>query len=227
MEIAIEHPELRAVSAWFHAPEGTPRQSAFLLAHGSGADPRSEFLLAIAEGLCARGYRVLSFRYAYMELAKQRGKPRPPDRRERLEQVHERALEELQRLAPGVRPILAGKSLGARISTYLAARGANARGLVLLGYPLHPPGQPERCRSEHFPALVQPALFFAGTRDEFCDLALLRAALATYGGNARLDVLDGADHGFERLRSAHGSSNDLWQAMLDAIADWEAQTFGE
>ena len=63
---------------------------------------------------------------------------------------------------------------------HLAAQGADCAGLVLFGYPLHPPGKPERERSEHFPAIAQPALFLQGTRDKLCELDRLRRALATF-----------------------------------------------
>ncbi len=181
----------------------------------------------MAQGLCQRGYRVLSFRYAYMELARRAGKPRPPDRRAMLEHVHERALDTLLALEPQPRAILAGKSLGGRISTHLAAKGAIAHALVLLGYPLHPPHQPERCRSEHFPAIAQPALFLQGTRDEFCTLPLLQQALVTYGGRAQLCVLEGANHGFELTRKAGKSTRQLWDEVLERIVSFETSCFSD
>jgi hypothetical protein len=227
VNIQVDWPELDSVEAWFHAPAARPRGSAFLLAHGSGADPTSEFMLAMAVGLAARGFPTLTFRYAYMELAKRAGKPRPPDAREKLEHVHLLALERLRELAPRARPILAGKSLGGRIASIVASKGADARGLVLLGYPLHPPGEPRRQRSEHFPAICQPALFLQGTRDEFCELGLLRKALSTFGGRATLSVVDQADHSFEVPAGAGRTRAEVHADLLDRVDRWEREVFPE
>jgi len=197
--IPIEHPELESVSATAHAPDRDRGAAAVLLAHGAGAPPASPFMQAMARGLAARGFPVLAFHYPYMQLNARDGKRRGPDRAPLLEAVHTSALaaldEHFGRRAR--RALLAGKSLGGRIGTHLAAKGADCAGLVLFGYPLHPPGQPERVRSEHFPAIVQPALFLQGTRDALCDLELLRKALQTYGGKATLAVIEGGDHSLQ------------------------------
>jgi predicted alpha/beta-hydrolase family hydrolase len=229
--IPIEHPELESVSATAHAPDGAAREreAAVLLAHGAGAPPSSPFLRAMALGLAARGFPVLAFHYPYMQLNARDGKRRGPDRAPVLEAVHSAALAVLEQHfgRRSRRPLLAGKSLGGRIGTHLAAKGADCAGLVLFGYPLHPPGRPERVRSEHFPAIVQPALFLQGTRDALCDLELLRPALRTWGGKATLAVIEGADHGFSVPKHSGRTDAEIREELLGRVAAWESETFPE
>ena len=225
-ELTLEVPhEVDRVTALWDRPAGRARGRSVLLAHGSGADMRAPFLESMAVGLCARGFAVLRFRYPYMERMAREGRRRPPDRAPVLEAAHAAVLAHLLEREDGRRPILAGKSLGGRMSTHLAAKGADAAGLVLFGYPLHPPRRTERRRSEHFPALVQPALFLQGTRDELCDLSLLREALGTYGGQATLEVVEGADHGFDVLIRSGRTRAQVQAQLLDAVDRWERPTF--
>lgn len=213
------------LSACFDAPDGEPRGSAVLLAHGAGHHLESPWMEALALGLAARGFPVLRFNYPYRERARSAGAERPPDPRPVLEDAHAAALAALATLAPGKRLLLAGKSLGGRISSYLAAKGHACAGLVLFGYPLHPPGKPERTRSEHFPAIVQPALFLQGTRDEFAELELLRTALGRYGGRASLRVIEDADHGFHVPRRSGRGDDEVRAELLEHVSSWEAATF--
>ena len=225
LEIAVPHPAVGCVGALLQRPAGRARERAVLLAHGAGADMHSDFLVAMAQGLCALGFVVLRFRYPYMERIAIEGRRRPPDPAPALEAAHAAALDELVRRVGGGRPLLAGKSLGGRIGTHLAARGAEVSGLVLLGYPLHPAGRPETERSEHFPALVQPALFVQGTRDALCDLERLRRALAHYGGEPTLALIEGGDHSFDVPRRLGRSPQTVRSEILARIDAWERRTF--
>jgi predicted alpha/beta-hydrolase family hydrolase len=226
-EIAIEvrHPKVERVAARLHEPAGERRARAVLLAHGAGSDMDSPFLTAIAAGLAQLGFAVLRFRYPYMELRARDGTRRPPDAAPLLEAAHAAALQELARTVGGARPILAGKSLGGRIGTHLAAKGADASGLVLLGYPLHPPRQPAHERSEHFPALVQPALFVQGTRDALCELPNLQRALAHYGGRATVHVIEGADHSFDVPARSGRTPDQVRSEIVARIDAWERSEF--
>lgn len=201
------------------------RASTLLFAHGAELDFDSEFMRAIAELLAARGFDVLRFRYPYMERREREAKKYPPDRMPVLEDAHFRVLASLRERVGSGRILLAGKSMGARVSTHLAAKGADAAGLVLFGYPLHPAGKPTEERREHFPAIVQPALFLQGTRDPLCDLAKLERALATYGGRATVHVVDDADHGFDVPKRAGRSRAEVLASLADAVAAWEARAF--
>lgn len=222
-EIAVEHPRVAVVAARIDRPSGAPREAAILLAHGSGVDMEHPWMERAALALVARGFAVLRFRYGYMQRAEELGRVQPPDRAPLLEAVHELALAELRRRLEPRRVLLAGKSMGARMATHLAAKGAPAHGLVLYGYPLHPPGKPERERSEHFAMCVQPALFLHGTRDEFGSVDALRGALRRYAGRAALEVIEGGDHSLERPKAA-GESLDAVLARAAAAVDlWERE----
>ncbi|MCK6446593.1 MAG: dienelactone hydrolase family protein [Planctomycetes bacterium] len=220
----IELERLRVATLWDegHAPR---RSSTVLFAHGAELDFDSEFMRALAGLLAERGFDVLRFRYPYMERRERDGRKFPPDRMPVLEDAHFRVLATLRERIGAGRILLAGKSMGARVSTHLAAKGADASGLVLCGYPLHPAGKPDEERREHFPAIVQPALFLQGTRDPLCDLVKLERALATYGGRATVHVVDDADHGFEVPKRAGRSRAEVLGSLADAVAAWEASAF--
>ena len=98
-------------------------------------------------------------------------------------------------------------------------------GLLLFGYPLHPPKRPEKLRHEHFAAIVQPALFLQGTRDTLCDLELLRQALQTYGGSALVEEIEGADHGFHVPKSSGRTDEDVLEGLIESAEQWAQQTF--
>lgn len=214
-----------ALSARYDAPERDVRGSAILLANGAGFHLDAPWMAAAARGLAARGFPVLGFNYLYRERALRERREKPPDAAPVLEEAHAAALTALAERASGRRLILAGKSLGGRIGTHLAAKGEGCAGLVLFGYPLHPPGRPEKPRSEHFAAIAQPALFLQGTRDELAELELLRAALARFGGRATLEVIEGADHSFRVPRKSGRTDEEVREALLDCVERWERETF--
>lgn len=160
-----------------------------LLAHGAGTNQEHPNMIAIRDGLAALGHQVMTFNYPYTE----RGSKRP-DRTEKLVECHQAAAEAL---GQGVDQIfLAGRSMGGRMGTYLAAEGYPCSGLVLYAYPLHPPGKPEKLRVAHFPDVSQPMIFFQGTRDPLSRMELFERHIATLP-NATVDLLEGATHGFK------------------------------
>lgn len=225
LEIPVELAGQGSVSGLLDLPQADSGRCVLLLAHGAGAGATHPFLQAVAQGLAARGLAVLRFHYAYAERALREGRQRPPDRRPVLESVHQSALNTLRARFPDRRVLLGGKSMGGRMGTYLAAGGADCAGLVLVGYPLHPPGRPEKLRSEHFGTIAQPALFLQGTRDALCDLELLTPALETWGGRVTLHVVEGADHGFEVLKKSGRTHAEVIEEICDAIDEWERATF--
>ena len=153
-----------------------------ILAHGAGAPQTHPFMTAFARLLSARGIDVVTFNFLYME----RGR-RVPDPKARLEACY-RAVIAAARARAGDgnrRIVIGGKSMGGRIATQVAAEdGADGAeigvdGLVLLGYPLHPPGRPDKPRTAHLPAVAAPMLFVQGERDAFGTPDELRPVLAT------------------------------------------------
>ncbi|HEX8860881.1 MAG TPA: alpha/beta family hydrolase, partial [Actinomycetes bacterium] len=164
-----------------------------VLAPGAGSQVTGPSLCGVAAGLAARGHPVLAFNFAYAE--RRRPFPDPPAR---LESAWRDAVAfALARLGGPL--VLGGRSMGGRIATHLAAAGERCAGLALLAYPLHPPGRPQRLRTDHWPRLTVPVLFVQGDHDELCDLDLLewerRGRLG--GAPSRLHLLRGADHEFQ------------------------------
>ena len=139
--------------------------------------------------------------------------------------MHRAAHAELRERYPERRLVLAGKSMGGRMSTYLSAEGDDCAGLALFGYPLHPPGKPEKLRSEHFPAIAQPALFLQGTRDALCDLELLRRELELFGGQATVEVLEDADHDFGVLKRTGRAREEVRADLARRFEAWERSTW--
>jgi len=193
------------VSGAWNRPDGDAR-SALILAHGAGHGMDTRLLVDIAEALAARGVAVLRFNFPYME-ARRRG----PDPQPRLEAcyraVADTVAEEFER------PYLGGKSMGGRIASHVVADGFPGAGLVFLGYPLHPPGQPERIRDAHLRQTEVPMLFLQGARDPFATPDLLHATVDGLP-SARLVKIDGGDHSFKvRGRSAAEMAAELVEAI--------------
>jgi len=176
------------VSGAWNRPDGDAR-SALILAHGAGHGMNTRLLIDIGEALAARGVAVPRFNFPYMEAGR-----RGPDPQPRLEAcyraVADTVAEEFER------PYLGGKSMGGRIASHIVAEGFPAAGLVFLGYPLHPPGQPERIRDAHLRQIEVPMLFLQGTRDPFANPDLLHQTVKGLPG-ARLVEIAGGDHSFK------------------------------
>lgn len=163
-------------------------ENGILLAHGAGTDQEHPNMVALRAGLADAGHTVMTFNYAYAE----RGAKRP-DRTEKLVECHQAAAEALRQDVDSL--FLAGRSMGGRMGTYLAAEGYESKGLILYAYPLHPAGRPEKLRVAHFPDVTQPMLFFQGTRDPLSRMELFDRHIRPLP-NAYVEVLEGANHGF-------------------------------
>ncbi len=164
---------------------------AIVLAHGAGAPMDSPFMNVVAAGLAAGGLRVARFEFPYMRRRRETGERRPPDREPALRAAW---LEAIAALGGGERLVIGGKSLGGRMAS-LVADEAGARGLVCLGYPFHPPGQPDRLRTAHLRDLRTPTLIVQGTRDPFGT----REEVAGYDLSPAIRVvwLEDGDHSFK------------------------------
>lgn len=157
-----------------------------LVAHGAGTNQEHPTIEGLRRGL-ATGARVMSFNYPYTE----RGSKRP-DRQEKLLASHRAAADVLSQDVDSL--FLAGRSMGGRIGTYLAADGYPTAGLILYSYPLHPAGKPEKLRVDQFEHIDAPMLFFQGTRDALSRMDLFEKHIASLP-NAEVDLLEGATHG--------------------------------
>ena len=188
-------------------------ETTLILAHGAGAPLDHEFMAFFASALAEGGVRVVRFNFLYMEAGK-----KAPDRAPVLESTYRAVLESVSE--PGGRaPFIGGKSMGGRIGTHLAAEGADISGVVLLGYPLHPPGRPEKIRDAHLYETEVPLLFVEGTRDPFCPLETL-AGVREKLPKSELFVVEDGDHSLKVRKSSGRSTQEAWSEAVDVIVEW-------
>jgi predicted alpha/beta-hydrolase family hydrolase len=159
-----------------------------LLAPGAGADRNQVALVAIDEAVTSAGGVVVRMDFPYRRAGR-----RSPDRPPVLLAAAREEADSLARRCDHL--VMGGRSMGGRICSMAAAEGVEVAGLVLISYPLHPPGRPDKLRVEHFPELECPCLFVSGTRDAFGSPAELEAAAAAIPGPVTHRWIDGKDHG--------------------------------
>jgi uncharacterized protein len=191
-----------------------------ILGHGAGAGQSSSFMVDFATGLAARGIDVLTFNFPYME--RQR---RLPDPNDRLEACYRAVIDAVRRDGRRNRHGLAigGKSMGGRIASQVASGVVDLAGVVLLGYPLHPPGKPRQQRIKHLPRITAPMLFVQGTRDNFGTPDELRAVIETLP-SAELYLVDTGDHSFKVPKRGDVPQAQVYAAVQDKISDWLDQS---
>jgi hypothetical protein len=194
------------VSAAWHGEGG---DSLLALTHGAGGTFETPSLVAYAEAMAARGMRVVRFNLPYVEAGKKTPGPQARD-----EACWRGIATALRLRAP--RLLLGGRSYGGRMASHVVAAGVPCAGLVLLAYPLHPPGKPERLRTAHLERIRAPMLFLQGTRDPFAEPTLLARTLATLPGATR-HRLEGGDHGH---KVASRSIADVAAELADATVHW-------
>ena len=192
----------------------------YVLAHGAGAGMRHPFMDAIARVLKGRGIGTFRYEFEYME----RKSRRPDAPSVAMARVRE-AVAEAADAAPGLPLLAGGKSFGGRMTSNAQAASPleRVRGLVFLGFPLHPPGKPSIERAEHLDRVAIPMLFAQGTRDEFAEPALLAQVLARLGPRASLHSIDGGDHSFGVPKAAGRSKDDVLSELGEAITGWAAR----
>lgn len=213
--VTIDVDRDRRVSGLLQVP-GDAR-ACCVLAHGAGAGMRHPFMAAVADGLADRGIASLLYQFPYMERGSRR-----PDSPKTAQATVRAAVTEAARLVPGLALVAGGKSYGGRMSSRAQAEAPlpGVRGLVFLGFPLHPPGKPSAQRGEHLAAVKIPMLFLQGTRDGFAELALLRPLVEHLGERAALRLFDDADHSFHVPARTGRKDADVQRELLDAMAEW-------
>jgi len=164
-----------------------------VLTHGAGGNSKAPLLVALAELLAESGVNVLRCDLPFRQ-RRPTGPPSPSDSKHDQEGL-QRAVELMQQQFPG-RAFLGGSSYGGRQATMLAATQTSlVEGLLLLSYPLHPPGRPAQLRTQHFPKLRTRCLFVSGTRDAFGTLDELTSAIQLIPARTKLVAIEGAAHG--------------------------------
>ena len=189
-----------------------------ILAHGAANDMNNPLIVAAANGLCLEGFLTLRFNFPYKEEGR-----KSPDSQKKLVKTWScvyRYLKDHPEFAVE-KIVAAGKSMGGRVASQMAAAGElPVQGLVFLGYPLHPPGKKDKIRDSHLYDITVPLLFFAGTRDSLCDLGLLKKVLTRLKTARELEVIDGGDHSFKMLKSAHISAEQVQDRIIRKMAAW-------
>ena len=219
---SIRIDEKESVSALVSVPESfqSGQGTGIILAHGAGNNMESELLEGLASGLAGAGYLVLRFNFPYKEKGK-----KIPDSQVKLEKTWQSVLAFFQkhpRFSPA-RVVAAGKSMGGRVASQMAAAGKlPVDRLIYYGYPLHPPGKKEKLRDTHLYSISIPMLFFAGTRDALCDLELLQNVLEKLQAAWSLELIAGGDHSFRVLKAIGLSSDDVLRSLVLKTVSWLA-----
>jgi uncharacterized protein len=189
-----------------------------ILAHGAGANQLSGFMRLFATGLAERGVDVVTFNFLYTEQGRKIPDPAP-----RLEGCYRAVIDAAlkHKKLKGNRLVIGGKSMGGRIASQVAAQnGENIAGLVFLGYPLHPPGRPEKLRSEHLPKIKAPMLFVQGSRDAFGTEQEIAATIEKLKLPAKLYAVDSGDHSLKVPKKTGTPQQDVYNDAMDQIVAW-------
>jgi predicted alpha/beta-hydrolase family hydrolase len=194
-----------------------PDPFAFLvLAHGAGAGIRHPFLQGMAEALARHGVSVLRYQFPYIEAGSKR--PDPPA----VAQGAVRSAVSAGAEHAGALPLFAGgKSFGGRMTSQAeAADPLPVRGLVFLGFPLHPAGKPSMGRAEHLDHVQIPMLLLQGSRDAMADLGLIEAVVGRLGALATMHIMPDADHSF-RVPARNGRRDaEVVEDLAQQTALW-------
>ena len=194
-----------------------------ILGHGAGANQTSGFMRTFAKGLSSRGLDVMTFNFVYMEQERS-----VPDQKHKLEGCFRAVIEAAlkHRKLKGNRLVLGGKSMGGRIASQVMAGeekesfAGEVAGLVFLGYPLHPPGQPAKLRVEHLEHIKKPMLFVQGTRDALGSPDEIKPFIKNLRPAAKIFSIEGGDHSFKAPKKFGLSPDQIFEAALDEIDRW-------
>jgi predicted alpha/beta-hydrolase family hydrolase len=194
--------------------KATEPVAALVLAHGAGAGQKSAWMVKAARALADRGISCATFDFPYITAGR-----KVPDKAPALE-AHWRAMLEEAKGAFGALPLfIGGKSMGGRIASHIASAGVEGvRGLVFFGYPLHPPGQPDKRRDAHLPRIEQPMLFIQGSADTFGNEAEMQSLVPTLQ-RATLHVVATGDHSL-KVKGGVKAVEAAFASAMDTAAAW-------
>ena len=206
--VAVDAEETTAL---FDPTSSGDGKALFICAHGAGGHMDDRGMVALSDTLGARGFDVVRFNFPYREKKSARPDPMPV--------LKAKIVEVAERVRDGRKLIIGGRSMGGRAASMLAADGFECDGLLLLAYPLHPAGQPEKLRDAHLPKIEVPVLCFNGTRDALCRRDLMEKAT---GGlrNWNMHWLEGADHSFHVLKSSGRTDAQVLEEVGGAAEAW-------
>ena len=218
-KLTVEVNQTDSVTAFLYpAAKQSKLDTTIILGHGAGANQLHPFMRLFAAGLAQRGLDAVTFNFVYTEKGKG-----APDPKAKLESCYKAVIDSATRhkRLKSNRLLIGGKSMGGRIASQVAAEGDDRiAGLVFLGYPLHPPGQPQKLRTDHWPLIKVPMLFVQGTRDPFGTPEELRDVIKRLRLPATLYLVEGGDHSFKVPKSVGLSQDEVFEGMMDHIASW-------
>jgi hypothetical protein len=215
--VSIEVDEGHSVSGLLqipHQPVGC-----YVMAHGAGAGMTHPFMAMVADGLAGRRIATLRYQFPSMEQGAKR-----PDRPALAQATVRAAVSAARRLMPSLPLFAGGKSFGGRMTSQAQAEAPlpEVRGLVFLGFPLHPAKKPSDERARHLSLVRIPMLFIQGTRDSLADMTLLLPTVSGLGTRATLISVEGADHAFHVPVRSGRTDTQVLAEVLDSMATWIA-----
>ena len=213
--VTITISDTQRVSGLLLAP--SKARACYVLAHGAGAGMTHPFMAAVANGLAERGVATLRYQFPYMEQRSKR-----PDAPKVAHAAVRAAVLEASRLVPELALFAGGKSFGGRMTSQAQAVSPlpGVRGLVFLGFPLHPAGQPSTERAKHLFDVQIPMLFLQGTRDDLAHLPLIESVCKDLGQRATLKLFQEANHSFHVPARTGRRDPEVLVELLDALASW-------
>jgi uncharacterized protein len=196
---------------------GADTRRVFVCAHGAGGQMNDRSMLSIRDALTAEGLGVVRFNFLYGAKGSARPDPMP-----RLLSCWSAVVDRVRReLRPEIL-ILGGRSMGGRAASMFVADGAACDGLLLLAYPLHPPGATDKLRADHLSKVTVPVLCFNGTRDAFCERRLMDRVVSALASNWRMHWIEDADHGFHVLKRSGRTDAQVMAEVAHGAREWLA-----
>ncbi|MDJ0912273.1 MAG: dienelactone hydrolase family protein [Desulfobacterales bacterium] len=195
-----------------------PNRTGIILAHGAANDMHNALIVYLAHGLADKGFINLRFNFLY----KERGR-NTPDAQKKLEhtwqQVYHFFKDQCGHQLDTI--IAAGKSMGGRVASQMVSENQlPVSRLVFLGYPLHPPGKKHQLRDAHLYQIDIPMFFFAGSRDPFCDLALLEDVTGKLSAVWSVDIIKDGNHSFQIPKATDTEQQAIYAHILNTMAKW-------
>jgi uncharacterized protein len=196
---------------------GAQTRALYVFAHGAGAGMHHSFMEAVAAALAERDIATLRYQFPYMESGGRR-----PDSPAVAHATVRAAVAEAARLVPDVPLFAGGKSFGGRMTSQAQAASPlpGVRGLIFVGFPLHPAKKPSDSRAAHLADVKIPMLFLQGTRDELADLTLLEPVVQRLGSLATLAKIESADHSFHVQKRSGRTDTEVLRELLDTLSAW-------
>ena len=219
-KLIVEVNDKEAVTALLYpAAKKNRAELTIVLGHGAGASQNSDFMRLFANGLAARGFDVMTFNFSYMEQGRS-----VPDQKAKLEACFRAVIEAAlkHKKLKKNRLVVGGKSMGGRIASQVVAGEdiSEVAGLVFLGYPLHPPGNPAKLRVEHLGQIRKPMLFVQGTRDSLGRPEEIQPFIKNLRPAGKIYAIEGGDHSFKAPKKFGLTQEQVYEAAMDEIDRW-------